>query len=83
MNILIAGGAGFIGSNLITWFMETTDDNIICVDNLSTGSYENIKKHLNNSRFTVIHHDVIYPIDLEVDYIYIILHLRPHLNYIN
>jgi UDP-glucuronate decarboxylase len=68
---LIAGGAGFIGSNLCE---KLINDNhkIICVDNLLTGSIENIKHLLNNPNFTFINHDIIelLKIDDNIDEIY-------------
>lgn len=50
MRILIAGGAGFIGSHLIERFLEQGHE-VIAVDNLTTGYYENISPHLSNPRF--------------------------------
>ena len=43
MNILVTGGAGFIGSHLIDYLIKERH-NVICVDNLSLGEEENIKK---------------------------------------
>jgi len=67
--ILITGGAGFIGSNLADYFLDR-GHSIICIDNLITGSIENIA-HLTNRDFTFINLDVtnyIYT-DQEIDYI--------------
>ncbi|MFH1227821.1 MAG: UDP-glucuronic acid decarboxylase family protein [Planctomycetota bacterium] len=55
--ILIAGGAGFIGSHLCDYFRERLND-IICVDNLITGSKNNIKHLLGRPRFKFIKHDI-------------------------
>ena len=63
--ILIAGGAGFLGSNLCEHLIQ--DNKIICLDNLITGSIKNIEPFLNNPNFEFIKHDIINPIDLEVD----------------
>jgi UDP-glucose 4-epimerase len=50
IKILITGGAGFIGSNLVAYFLEETDWKINILDNLSTGSYENFKGIRNFSK---------------------------------
>lgn len=50
MNVLITGGAGFIGSHLVDLHMDKGDQ-VIVVDNLSTGRLNNIKRHRNHSDF--------------------------------
>ena len=45
--IVVTGGAGFIGSNLIKYLSKKTDFKIISVDNYSTGSKKNHIKHKN------------------------------------
>lgn len=67
--ILVTGGAGFLGSHLIDRLLARGDE-VICLDNMFTGSKENICHHHDNSRFEFIRHDVTYPISLEVDEIY-------------
>lgn len=52
MKILITGGAGFIGSNLVEKLLA--DNQIYVVDNLSTGTYENLKEFENNENLNFI-----------------------------
>ena len=68
-SILVTGGAGFIGSNLCE-FLLSKGNIVFCLDNLVTGSYENIHKLSTNSKFTFIEHDVQVPFDFKVDYIF-------------
>ncbi|MDR2835153.1 MAG: SDR family oxidoreductase [Bacteroidales bacterium] len=56
-NILITGGAGFIGSNLIEKLIKQ-NNNIICLDNLSTGDINNIKEFFNLSNFQFVEGDI-------------------------
>lgn len=67
--ILITGGAGFIGSHLCKTILER-GDRVICLDNLFTGKYENIKPLADNDNFEFINQDIIEPIDVKVDEIY-------------
>lgn len=57
MNILITGGAGFIGSHLCRRLL-CEDNLIICVDNFITGSEENIEDLLRRPNFRLINHDI-------------------------
>jgi UDP-glucuronate decarboxylase len=67
--ILITGGAGFLGSHLCERLLDQGNQ-IICLDNFSTGRHENINHLLNRSSFTLITHDITKPINLKVDEIY-------------
>ena len=69
--ILITGGSGFIGSNLCKKLLSE-NNKIICVDNLFTGSLENIKELQSNSNFFFILHDIVQPIEIDsnIDQIY-------------
>ena len=68
-NIIVSGGAGFIGSHLIETLLDL-GHNVICLDNLFTGSKKNILPFFKNPRFEFIRHDVVAPILLEADQIY-------------
>lgn len=62
-NVLVAGGAGFIGSHLCAELVKSA--RVICVDNFLTGSEENIHQLLQNPEFKFLRHDVTQPLDLE------------------
>lgn len=68
-NILVTGGAGFIGSHLCESLLKQ-GNHIICLDNFFTGSRKNVEHLLDNREFELIRHDIIEPIILEVDKIY-------------
>ena len=67
--ILITGGAGFIGSHLCARLLEEGNE-VICLDNYFTGSKENVIPLLKNPHFELIRHDVSIPFQAEVDEIY-------------
>ncbi len=56
-NVLITGGAGFIGSNLIDRLL-TQNNNVVCLDNFSTGKRSNIKPFLENPSFKLVEGDI-------------------------
>ena len=56
--ILVTGGAGFIGSNLIAKLLSKNYE-VICLDNLSTGREENISEFRENKNFTFIQGDIL------------------------
>jgi len=62
-NVLVIGGAGFIGSHLCDELIK--DSKVICIDNFSTGQEKNIDHLLSNPDFEFIRHDISKPIDLE------------------
>ncbi len=55
--IVVTGGAGFIGSNLIAVLLEK-GNRVVCLDNFSTGKHENIAPFLENDLFTLITGDI-------------------------
>jgi UDP-N-acetylglucosamine 4-epimerase len=57
MKILITGGAGFIGSNLVDHFLDL-GYSVVCLDNLSTGYEHNISHHFSNPNFIFIKGDI-------------------------
>lgn len=63
-NILITGGAGFIGSHLCDELLK--HHKVICVDNFITGSEENINHLLKHPDFEFIRHDMSEPLNLEI-----------------
>jgi hypothetical protein len=66
---LVTGGAGFLGSHLCDSLMAS-GHSVVCLDNLFTGNRQNIR-HLEGRRgFTFVHHDVVHPFDLDVDFIW-------------
>ncbi len=67
--ILVAGGAGFLGSRICEQLVEQGHD-VICVDNFFTSQKSNITHLLAKPNFEVIRHDIIHPLWLEVDEIY-------------
>lgn len=67
--ILVTGGAGFLGSHLCERLVQEGND-VVCVDNLFTGSKENIRGLLGNPYFEFIRQDVINPLYVECDQIY-------------
>lgn len=66
---LVSGGAGFIGSHLIGKLLDL-NENVICLDNLSSGSKSNIDKWKSNPLFDFLEHDVTKFIDLKINRIW-------------
>ncbi len=69
MKVLVTGGAGFLGSHLCEKLIASGHE-VLCVDNLFTGSKENIKHLLTKPNFEFMRHDVTFPLYVEVDQIY-------------
>jgi UDP-glucuronate decarboxylase len=67
--ILVAGGAGFLGSHLCERLLDQGHD-VLCVDNFFTSSRRNIEHLIGNRRFELMRHDVTFPLYVEVDEIY-------------
>jgi dTDP-glucose 4,6-dehydratase len=79
---VVTGGAGFLGSHLCDYLVEH-GHRVVCVDNLETGSLENID-HLRGDAFSFIYHDVVEPIavDEPVDYVFHLAALASPVDYL-
>lgn len=62
--ILVTGGAGFLGSNLCGYLLSKGEE-VICVDDLSSGNKKNIEEFENNKNFSFINHNVIEPLHIK------------------
>jgi len=69
LKVIVTGGAGFIGSHLCKRLLDE-NHHVLCVDNLITGSTQNIASLLNHPSFSFIEHDVTQPFDHEADAIF-------------
>ena len=67
--IIVTGGAGFLGSHLCERLLEEGQD-VLCVDNFFTGTKDNIVHLMANPHFEFLRHDVCFPLYVEVDEIY-------------
>jgi len=74
--ILIAGGAGFLGSHLCDLFWNR-DFEVICVDNLVTGNARNVQHLVDQDRFTYFHHDIIQAIEVDQNLDYVLNFASP------
>jgi len=79
---VVTGGAGFLGSHLCDKLLAE-GHRVICVDNLETGSLENIA-HLKGPDFTFMNHDVVEPIHVEgdVDFVFHLAALASPVDYL-
>jgi dTDP-glucose 4,6-dehydratase len=64
MRTVITGGAGFVGSHLCERFLAEGHE-VVCVDNLITGSHTNIEPFRGNNRLTFKHHDISHPLEID------------------
>jgi dTDP-glucose 4,6-dehydratase len=79
---VVTGGAGFLGSHLCDHLLEQGHD-VICVDNLETGSLENID-HIRDKAFTFVYQDVVQPIliDEDIDFVFHLAALASPVDYL-
>lgn len=68
--VLISGGAGFIGSHLCDFFIKK-GYNVICLDNFTTATINNISHLTGNKNFSLLRHNILSPIRIkgQIDYI--------------
>ena len=67
--ILVTGGAGFLGSHLCERLLRDGHE-VLCVDNLFTGTKENVAHLISRPHFEFMRHDVTFPLYVEIDEIY-------------
>lgn len=69
--VLVAGGAGFIGSHLCESLLKK-EFNVICLDNISTGRRGNVSSFANDKNLSFLEHDIINPLSIEreIDFIF-------------
>ena len=79
---VVTGGAGFLGSHLCDYLIER-DFRVVCIDNLDTGSLQNIE-HLRSENFEFVNHDVTEYIDVsgDVDFVYHLAALASPIDYL-
>ena len=80
---VVTGGAGFLGSHLCDYLLEQ-GHRVICVDNLETGSLENVAHLPNGDEFAFRYHDVVEPIRIDepVDFVFHLAALASPVDYL-
>ena len=80
--ILVTGGAGFLGSHLCDYLVEQ-GFRVVCIDNLDTGSLQNVE-HLRGENFEFVNHDVTEYLEVggEVDFVYHLAALASPIDYL-
>ncbi len=68
--ILVTGGAGFIGSHLCKLLIRNKKNKVFRLDNLKTGSLNNIKELDKYENFEYVDHDIVNKLKIKVDFIY-------------
>ncbi|HET9411720.1 MAG TPA: UDP-glucuronic acid decarboxylase family protein [Candidatus Saccharimonadales bacterium] len=63
--VLVAGGAGFLGSHLCERLLAS-GDHVVCVDNLATGRQKNVAHLIGKPGFTFIEHDIVQPLPASI-----------------
>lgn len=64
MKIVVTGGAGFIGSHLCERLLEQGHE-VLCIDNLMTGSLNNLTGIMSNPKFTFLNHNIREEINID------------------
>jgi dTDP-glucose 4,6-dehydratase len=79
---VVTGGAGFLGSHLCDFLLDK-GHRVICVDNLETGSLQNVE-HIRDDAFSFVNHDVVehIVIDEPVDFVYHLAALASPIDYL-
>src|SRR2546423_7638417 len=79
---VVTGGAGFLGSHLCDYLLEQ-EHNVVCIDNLETGSLENLE-HIGNDSFAFLYQNVIEPIQIDgqVDFVFHLAALASPVDYL-
>lgn len=67
--IMVTGGAGFLGSHLVESLINAGHE-VLCVDNLFTGTKDNLARVASHPHFEFMRHDITWPLYVEVDEIY-------------
>jgi UDP-glucuronate decarboxylase len=67
--VMVTGGAGFLGSHLVEALLNAGHE-VLCVDNLFTGTKDNLASVVGHPNFEFMRHDITWPLYVEVDEIY-------------